>query len=231
MHIHFLQHGASEGPGRIADWARDRGHTLTGTRFHLGEPLPALESVDFLVIMGGAMNIYQHRDHPWLVAEKRFIKAAIEQGKIVLGVCLGAQLIADALGARVYQNAEVEIGWFPVRFAGCAATHAAFRPFPPELTPLHWHGDTYDLPEGAILLASSAACENQAFLYRERVAALQFHIEVGHEDVELFLGDGGETGSGKFVQDAATIRDCARYLPATEKPLWGMLDGLASLIR
>lgn len=228
MNIHYLQHGASEGPGRIADWAKERGLALTGTHLYRGEPLPPLDSVDFLVIMGGAMNIYQHRDHPWLPGEKRFIRSAIEQGKIVLGICLGAQLIADALDARVYQNAEMEIGWFPVQFAPAAAEHAPFKAFPRELIALHWHGDTFDLPADAVSMARSACCENQAFLYTDRVAALQFHIEVGHEDVPLFLGDDGNPGSGKFVQSAETIRDCDRYLPATEQPLWSLLDALAS---
>ena len=229
MNIHYLQHGASEGVGRIADWARARGLTLPGSHLYRGEKFPAVDSVDFLIIMGGEMNIYQHRDHPWLVEEKRFIKAAIEQGKVVLGICLGAQLIADALGAKIYQNPEIEIGWFPVRFAGSAKEHAPFRSFPPELTALHWHGDTFDLPPNAVRLAGSAGCENQGFLYKERVAALQFHLEVGRQEVELFLGGGGEIGSGRFIQTAAAIRNCDRYLPATEKTLWSMLDGLASI--
>src|SRR6476646_9732670 len=101
-----LEHAPEEGAGKIAEWAARRGYPLRVIRMDLGEPLPVIEQLDFLVIMGGAMNVYQYRDYPWLPAERDYIRRAIQEGKAVLGVCLGAQLIADVLGARVVQHAE-----------------------------------------------------------------------------------------------------------------------------
>ena len=213
----------------IADWAKERGFPLTGSHLYRGDPLPAAETFDFLVIMGGPMGVADvgNEKYPFLAKELELLKRCVLLDRATLGICLGAQLIADALGARIYQNPEVEIGWFPVQFAGAATACAPFRNFPRELTALHWHGDTFDLPQGAICLASTTACLNQAFLYKERVAALQFHIEVGVEDVDLFLGD-GDYGSGKFVQPPDALRDCERYIGATRQTLWDLLDGLAS---
>ena len=156
MRIHYLQHMGCEGLGRIANWAAERGHAVSGTHLYRGDPLPNDDAFDFLVIMGGPMNIYEYRNHPWLTAEKPFIKRAIENGKIVLGVCLGAQLIADVLGAKIHQNASFEIGWFPVRFTAARRSIPAMRDFPEELSVLHWHGDTFDLPPGTVHLAMAS---------------------------------------------------------------------------
>ena len=146
MIVHSLEHQSYEGPGRIADWAAARGHALTRTALYAGGLPPPLESFDLLVVMGGSMSIHEHRDHPWLAAEKRFLGEVIAAGKPVLGICLGAQLLADALGGKVFQNAEKEIGWWPVRVCDRRAPFAAF---PEELTVMHWHGDTFSLPPGA----------------------------------------------------------------------------------
>lgn len=229
MRVHIFQHTASEGPGRIAAWALQNGHTLSATHFHLGETVPDLGAFDFLAVMGGPMNIYQHRDHPWLVAEKQFLSRAIESGKTVLGICLGSQLLADVLGAKVFQNPELEIGWMPVRMDDAAAGARGFKNFPRELIALHWHGDTFDLPRGATRLASSAACENQAFTFGENIVGLQFHIEVTQPDVHAFIGDATEAqiGSGPFVQTRAEILGGEPHMPATHRALDGLLDALA----
>ncbi|MDD5759488.1 MAG: amidotransferase [Desulfobulbaceae bacterium] len=173
MRIHTLQHVDFEGLGSIDDWAKAQGATVRYSRMFANDPLPQLHEFDWLVIMGGPMNIYEEDLYPWLGQEKTFIKAAIEEGKIVLGVCLGAQLIADALGAAVSRNQHKEIGWFPL-----STIHPSMRAIILENTPvLHWHGDTFALPSGAERLASSAACLNQGFIFRKRVIALQFHLE------------------------------------------------------
>ncbi len=227
MRIHYLQHMRCEGTGRIANWIADRGHAVSGTHLYRGEALPADDAFDFLVIMGGPMNIYEHRNHPWLPAEKQFIKRAIDSGKIVLGVCLGAQLIADVLGAKVYQNPQFEIGWYPVRFN--AARHAipAMRKFPDELTVLHWHGDTFDLPHGAVHLASSAGCANQAFAFGNRVIGLQFHIEMDEPDVAAFLDDTLPDPVPGQIQSAVEMLAGQCHLPVIHAALYEMLDALA----
>lgn len=171
-----FQHIAAEGPAYIADWLVAAGHTLTVTRLYDGEPLPDVSDVDLLVVMGGPMSANDEAGVPWLAGEAAFIRDVIAAGVPVLGVCLGAQMVARALGAAVHANPEPEVGWFPVRSA--AHLPRGVFTFPAELTVFHWHADTFELPEGAVLLASSDACANQAFQFGERVIALQCHLEV-----------------------------------------------------
>ena len=180
MRVHSLEHAAAEGAGKIADWARAQGHVFTATRLDLGEPLPEIEALDLLVVMGGGMNINQHRDFPWLLAEKRFIAKAIARDRAMLGVCLGAQLIADVLGAKVFQNPVKEIGWFPVRFIDRSPPCDGF---PEVCRVFHWHGDTFELPGRARRVAESDACTNQGFVFGKRIVGLQFHIEVDRKSV------------------------------------------------
>lgn len=205
MKIHCFQHVAFEGLGAIEGWLTARGHTLTCTRFYAGETAPAAaDGFDWLIVMGGPMNIYQYRDHPWLKAEKRVIREAVAAGKRVLGVCLGAQLIADALGGKVYQNAEREIGWFPVT-AVPEGKESPFA-FPETTTVLHWHGDTFSLPPGGVWLARSAGCENQAFAVGTRVLGLQFHLEMTPPDVaRIASACADELTGGRYVQSAVEL--------------------------
>jgi GMP synthase (glutamine-hydrolysing) len=179
MKVHYLQHVEFESIGAIDDWVHDRGHALSGTHLFRPADFPRPDDVDLLVVMGGPMNIYEHDVHPWLAPEKTFIRSVIDAGKGVLGICLGAQLAADALGAPVTKGAHPEIGWFPVTLTAEAATLApVFGGFPQQFTAFHAHGDTFAIPAGAIGVASSAACANQAFAYDlGRVVGLQFHLE------------------------------------------------------
>lgn len=175
MRAHYLQHVPFEGLGSIERWLEETGCETTHTRFYASETLPEITHIDLLIVMGGPMSIYDEVQFPWLVEEKRFIRQAIESGKAVLGICLGAQLIAAAMGARIYRNREKEIGWFPVR--SVASGGSGCFPFPSEVEAFHWHGETFDLPAGAAHLARSEACENQAFQLGETVIGLQFHLE------------------------------------------------------
>ena len=225
MRVHSLEHQPAEGPGRIADWAAARGHTLARTALSAGEAPPALEAFDLLVIMGGGMNIYQHRDHPWLVAEKEFLRRAIAAGKPILGICLGAQLLADALGGQVFQNAEKEIGWWPVDFTDRTAP---FTAFPPTMTVMHWHGDTYTLPPGARNVAASPCCVQQAFVWGDRVVGLQFHLEMGAVHVaDLAHVAAEDLLPGRYVQSAAQITETPSDLPQAHAALFALLDELA----
>lgn len=205
MKVHWLQHVPFEGLGAMEPWFCAHGHELSCTRLYLGEPVPPDPGAfDWLVVMGGPMNIYQHRDYPWLKPEKRLIEAAIRAGKRVLGVCLGAQLIADVLGGKICQNPEREIGWFPLR-AVAPGVDSAFG-IPPGITVLHWHGDTFSLPAGSVWLAASEACPHQAFAYGRRVLALQFHLEMTAADRDRILqACAGELSPARFVQTAAEI--------------------------
>jgi len=224
MRIHSIEHAPFEGPGRIAAWVAERGHTLTRTAFHDGEVLPAVDAFDMLVIMGGPMSIHEHRTYPWLPAEKRFLADAIRARKPILGVCLGAQLLADVLGGKVFQNPVKEIGWFPVRMIDRSAPFAAF---PERLTVMHWHGDTFTIPVGARRVAESDACANQAFVFGDRVVGLQFHIElekVGIEDLAAASLD--EAGSAPFIQSREQLISPPPESGAATAALYALLDEL-----
>lgn len=179
--VHWLQHVAFEGLGSMERWARDRGYGLNRTRLFAGEELPDVNGFDLLVVMGGPMGVHDQGRYSWLEKEKAFLREVVAAGRPVLGICLGAQLLADVLGAGVTANPEKEIGWFPVTRAeglvGGAVPEALARLLPARKTVFHWHGDTFALPEGATRLYSSAVCVNQAFV-RERVVGLQFHLEM-----------------------------------------------------
>jgi GMP synthase-like glutamine amidotransferase len=227
IRLSILEHGPTEGAAKIADWARERGYPIATIRLDLGEPLPELESFDLLVVMGGGMNIYQYRDFPWLRHERELIQRAIAARKAILGVCLGAQLLADALGARVTQNSVKEIGWLPVRLH---ETSGPFARFPPEITVFHWHGDTFDIPEGATHAASTEGCENQAFLHGDRLIGLQFHIEVTCETIADFIRGGeSEMIPGPFVQSPEQILTNPPDLREMHVGLWHLLDHLAQI--
>ena len=201
MRIHVFQHVPFEGPAAIGPWAVSRGHSLSVTRFYGGDAPPDLEGVDWLIVLGGPMGVYDEDRHPWLLPEKRWIEAAVGQGKTVLGICLGAQLLAVVLGAEVSKNREREIGWYPVELTGEALRAGPFRDLPPSFQAFHWHGDTFAIPAGAVLAARSDACDHQGFYYGQRVAALQFHLESTPESVRLLVENGaGDLSGGRFVQ-------------------------------
>ncbi len=228
MRIHSLEHQPEEGPGKIADWAAARGHTITRTALYAAEPPPALDVFDLLVVMGGGMNIYQHRDHPWLVAEKDFLRRAIDAGKPTLGICLGAQLLADVLGGKVFQNPEKEIGWFPVDFTDRRPPFAAF---PARMNVMHWHGDTFDLPPGARLVAESAGCPRQAFVVGDRVVGLQFHLEMGAVHVaDLAKVSIEELVPARYVQTAEQLTQTPADLGASHAALDALLDELVRTV-
>jgi GMP synthase-like glutamine amidotransferase len=227
LNIHCLQHVPFEGPAGIGDWVAARGHRLTTTHLYRGEKFPDVASVDWIVVMGGPMNIYEHRFHPWLREEKEFIAEAIAQGKTALGVCLGAQLIADVCGARVYQNTEKEIGWLPVSFQGEKVVETLFPDAAREMTVFHWHGDTFDLPPNAVRLASSEGCVNQAFALGDRVVALQFHIETTAQSVAALVEHcGNELTGGRFIQSAAEITGNRAHFAANRQTLEKLLGQL-----
>ena len=212
MRVHWLQHAEHEGLGCIEPWLRERGHRVAATRLQRGEELPHVDDFDWLIAMGGPMNIYEHDRHPWLIREKFLIRDACVKKKKVLGICLGAQLVADVLGGPVTQSREQEIGWFDVTLDAEAEKSPLFGGFPQRFAAFHWHGDTFAYPPGSTPLMRSEACERQAFSWGQgRVLGLQFHLEVELDDARRWL----ETDAPpprRYVQDAAEIlRDPARF--------------------
>ena len=204
MRVQVLQHVEFEGFGSIAAWLNERRATIRYTRFFLGEQLPPPESVDLVVAMGGPMSVNDEIEHPWLREEKSFVRAAVGRGTAVLGVCLGAQLIASALGSRVYPNGVKEIGWFPVE--AVPAPGDTFR-FPERAVVFHWHGETFDLPPGAVRLARSTGCENQAFQIGRRTIGLQFHLETTPDSAaRLIQNCRDELVPGPYIQAEGDLR-------------------------
>ena len=172
-----IQHIACEPPAAFEDELRSRGLDLVRVELDEGERLPDWREFAATIVMGGPMGAYEEEAHPWLAEEKRAIRAAAQADHPVWGVCLGAQLLASALGAAVYPGPEAEVGLLEVELTAAAANDPVFGDAPARFPTLQWHGDTFDLPEGATLLASSPAYRNQAFSYRNAYG-LQFHLEV-----------------------------------------------------
>ena len=152
-----------------------------------GNPNIQLDDFSGLIILGGPMNAYETEKYPFLEIEDTLIKEAASRDMPILGICLGAQLIAKALGARVIKNREKEIGWYPLRITGDAGSDDLFKHFNSEETVFQWHGDTFELPDGAVHLAKSPLCLNQAFKYDSNIYALQFHLEVTPEMILEWL--------------------------------------------
>jgi len=204
MRAHYLQHVPFEGPAAIETWMKSGGHTLTSTHLYAGDALPGLHDVDMLIVMGGPMSANDDEHVAWIGAEKRFIRTAIERGVAVLGVCLGAQLIASALGARVTRNRVKEIGWFEVE--GLTPPAPDMLQLPRTFMAFHWHGETFDLPPQAAHLARNTACEHQAFQVGDRVIGLQFHLETTPQSArDLVVNCGAELVPAEFVQPAAAL--------------------------
>jgi len=211
MNIHYIQHVPFEGLGSMAPWLTGNGHSIACTALWNDDPLPSLQDLDVLIIMGGPMSVYDDPLYPWLTREKTFIRQAILEQKIVIGICLGAQLLAAVLGAEVYRNQWQEIGWFPVRVAPSFAQWLQ-RPVAPALTVFHWHGDTFTLPPGAVNHLDSAACPHQLFTVGDRVIGIQFHPEATPAAVQDMADhEGDELSLAPYIQDRETILSPAHH--------------------
>jgi GMP synthase (glutamine-hydrolysing) len=228
LKIHYFQHIEQEGLASIEEWVITSGHSLTSTKFFEKSNLPELSDLDWLIVMGGSMSVHDENEYPWLVEEKKFIKKAIDAGKTVLGICLGSQLVSDVLGARVYKNSEKEIGWYDIEATCFAKKSKLFFDMTLKTRVFHWHGDTFDLPEGAIHLAYSNACKNQAYLYMGRVLALQFHLEPTKEWIREMVESGGhELSAGNYIQTGEEILKNIDLVDSNKKLLFTLLNRLA----
>jgi len=196
MNIRCLMHVPFEGPGVIADWAGDRGHTMEYTRMYEDSALPDHRDVDMLVVMGGPMNVFDFHVHPWMEEEIGWVGSCIRRGIPVMGTCLGDYKICKEL--------------------------------PPAVKVFHWHGDTFDIPEGAVRIASSKAFANQGFIYEGHVVALQFHLEVTPESVRSLVENcADELTEGPYIQQAGEILSEKRYFTTNQQLMYRFMDYLA----
>jgi GMP synthase-like glutamine amidotransferase len=226
MKIHCIRHEPFEGIGSIELWVQENNHHLSYTRTYLHQSFPDDIGFDMLIIMGGSASVYDGSKVPWLADEKNFIRKAINANKKILGICLGAQILADVYGAKVYRDISNEVGWFPIQFN---TRELIDYPFVPEhITAFHWHGDTFDIPEGAIRIASSEHTRNQGFVIRNNIVALQFHLEMNLSSIRKIIKALGRKldKNEKFVQSASAIFEQADHHIACHQLLCKILDNL-----
>ena len=227
MRLICFKHVPFEGPAAVTDWAQARGHKLDCVEVYAGEPIPAPREFDLLFVMGGPMNIYEESKFPWLREEQKAIHRAIEEGKGLVGVCLGAQLIADQLGGPVTRAEKAEIGWFPVKRAkDCPAE----LPLPEELVAYHWHGDRLAIPPGARHILQSAGCLEQGFLFESRILGLQCHLETNPAALAALIDAcRSEITNGPCIQSAARMQaEPLQTYTSMHAVLFELLDHLAS---
>jgi GMP synthase-like glutamine amidotransferase len=223
--FHCLQHVPFETPGNIEAWVEQKGYSISFTHFFNNDQLPSLNDFDALIIMGGPMSVHDENDFAWLKKEKEFIDAAIKEKKKILGICLGAQLLAQVLRAKVYNNKETEIGFMPVHFTENALQHIFFKSFNKEETVFHWHGETFDLPDGATHLAYTNACANQAYMIGDHMIGLQFHLEVTAEVVkDMVKHEGHELVPAPFIHSSEKILQGVNDLKRNKEILFSLLD-------
>lgn len=228
MNISFILHASFEKPGVIEHWAKKNGHSIQKVNPYRGETLPSVDAFDFLVVMGGPQSPLEMDKSPYLQDEIMLIKQAIDSNKRIIGVCLGAQLISEALGAKTERSPHREIGMHLLELLDDAKHDPVFSHFPAKFEVMHWHNDMPGIPEGAVLLAKSAGCPRQAYRYGDRIYGFQCHFEFTNDllkgMIENCVGDLVE--KGKYIQSVKEIleADCSEINAKMEK----VLDYLAS---
>jgi len=213
VRVHYIQHVPFEDLGCIEPYLIKRGHELDRTQMYLGEPLPIIEEIDWLIVLGGPMGVDDEFRYSWLFQEKIFIREVIEAGKLVFGICLGAQLVANVLGANVFKNGNREIGWFPIECSPKINETILGNVLPQKMDVFHWHGDMFEIPDGATHLASSQACPNQGFILDNHIIGFQFHLETTMKSVIALIDNGrNELDGSQFVQtESEILKDKSKF--------------------
>ena len=216
MRALIFQHTKEETPGTLNDWFHGRSFACEVHHWYLNGPSPDPARFGWLIVLGGPMSLDQETELPWLKDEKSFLRNWLTTGKPVLGICLGAQLLAQSLGGRVSPNTQREIGFLPVQ--RIPTEHPAFRRWPSSLSVYQYHEDAFSLPPGCVSLASSPACPHQAFARGEKILALQFHPESTAEWIRLNGPSITKAVGEKFVQTPAETEELVTHLlpPMTE---------------
>lgn len=227
MRIHFIQHVEFEGPAELLKWAEERKYSVTISKMYNRDVFPNAEDYDVLIVMGGPMGVYEQEKYPWLIREKEFIRRSMNEQKIVIGICLGAQLIADVLDAKVYKNKNKEIGWFPIRKKSFLNKNRVFGPLEKEYTVFHWHGDTFDIPSKATRIFSSNACKNQAFAVANKVYGFQFHFEMNDESIKKIAENcKNELIEDKFIQSNIELLTSKENIQKSNELMYTIMDSI-----
>jgi GMP synthase (glutamine-hydrolysing) len=216
--ILVLQHHPVENLGAIADALEEAALAWQYVRVFDGHPIPKdVKGLGGLIVMGGAESVYQLDRYPYLRNEMALIESALAADKPILGICLGSQLLAAALGSEVRRGEHREIGWYPVRLSAGAQDDRLMRGLPPEFVAVHWHSDVFDLPQGAVALASSDRTPVQAYRYGAKAYGLLFHAEMTREILTALVGEFGEGLKRAGIDGDAMVVAAERYLPALGK--------------
>ena len=226
MRIRIVQHSAADRPAAAADVIDRLGHFAETTRIDRGDALPTTVDADVLMMFGGGISLASGELPPWVAQEQKLIRSYVNEGRRVIGICLGSQMIAAALGARVRRNDHCEVGWHEIERAEDSVSPNIADEIPNRLIVLQWHQDTFDLPPGATRLFRSAACDNQAFEIDNRVFGFQFHFEANPKTVTTFLAVSNKWKQhGQFVQSESEISSgIETHLPAQTESLNRFLD-------
>ena len=230
LNIHYYQHVNYEGLGAIRTWVDSKGYNLTRTNLKNDEPIPNPDFYDVLIVMGGPMSVHDESKYPWLIKEKRSIDRAMNDGKKVIGICLGSQLLAEVLGAKVYKAEHNELGWFPIKMSIESKSVKHFNSFPDEFNTFHWHGETFELPKSGIRIASSESCENQIFTYGELAVGFQCHPEQTEYSISrMFERAGDSIKQGKYVQSQESVIADIHYAKQNNDLLFDFLDSFLTI--
>ncbi len=223
MKVLIVQHESFEKEGNMADWLEKNQAEITYLKLYEEQNFPNPADFDLIILVGGPMSVNDEAEYPWLVTEKEFVRQVLKLEIPMLGICLGGQLIANALGAEITLNKEAEIGWFDIE--NVAKQEDVFQ-FPDKVEIFHWHGETFALPDGAVPLIKSEACENQGFQYGRYVIGLQCHPEATTEVIQEWLDQtGGQMAQGNYIQTAEQMLDDVDGKIARSQQLAGaMLD-------
>lgn len=223
LNIHYYQHVNYEGLAALRKWCDSSGHNLSKTNFKNDEPIPNPDMYDALIILGGPMSVTDEAKYPWLKVEKRSIDRALNDGKKVIGICLGAQMLAEVLGGKVSKSDEPEIGWHKITMTDTAKNINHFNTFPEEFTTFHWHGEEFSLPESCQRIAYSEGCNNQIFTYGELAAGFQCHLEQTEYHIGRMLDRAGNLKAGKYIQTPEQIISDIHYAIKNNELLFNFL--------
>ena len=229
MQLHLVEHEPVDiRENNITFWAEKKGYAINRTDVSKGDPLPSQKDYDWLIVLGGFQHAWEEQKYAWLADEKRFISDALSADKIILGICFGAQLLAEALGARVFSNEKDEIGWHNVRLSAEGKQSFLFKALPETFLTFHWHSDHFSLPPGCVRLASSEPTPYQAYTLKEhRIVGLQFHPEYTIENVRSFAGQYGHAWKkDRYVADKKAVLSKSEKIPETYWLMEQLLDNM-----
>ena len=229
MRLHLLEHDPIDiRQNNITTWAEKKGYAVSYTDVFTGAEIPSRNDFDWLIVMGGSQHAWEEQQHPWLADEKRFISEALSADKIILGICFGAQLLAEALGGRVFPNEKVEIGWYSVRLSAEGKQSFLFKNVPDRFLTFHWHSDHFSLPPGCAGLAYSEPTPYQAYTHKDhRIACLQFHPEYTIELVRFFAKEyGHEWKKDRYVAGKEAVLSKSGQIPETYWLMELLLDNM-----